>query len=106
MLLKQVSRGLALTLGTAALFSAVSLHADLIRSSKISIPFEFMVQHRSLPAGDYWVEQATGSEVAVLVNVKTGQRVEILRPTANHEPGKTRLEFKSEADGQHLKKIT
>jgi hypothetical protein len=78
-----------------------------VKSEKFAIPFAFEVQnHKTLPAGEYQVEQAAGSELAVLENVQTGKRVQFIRSSSTHEQGKTRLVFENTAAGHELKAIS
>jgi hypothetical protein len=59
-----------------------------------------------LPPGQYQVEQVEGSEIASLVNTKTGERVNFLRPENTHERGKAHLVFENTAEGHSLKSIS
>ena len=92
----------------AALLLAGALQASTIKSEKVEIPFAFSVQnHRiMLPPGQYQVEQQQGTEVASLVNTKTGERVSVLRPENTHEKGKAHLVFENTAEGHSLKSIS
>jgi hypothetical protein len=104
---KTATRAFAFISTAALLLSASTLHASTVKSEKFQIPFDFQVQkQKTLPAGEYQVQQATGSEVAILVNTRTGERVELLRPTSTHEEGKTRLVFESTENGHSLKQIS
>jgi hypothetical protein len=87
----------ALILGTSA------VQASNVKSDKFEIPFALQVQkHKTLPAGEYEVQQAGGSDFAILVNRHTGERVQFLRPPNTHEDGKARLIF----EGHSLKRIS
>ena len=78
-----------------------------VKSEKFEIPFDFQVQrHKTLPAGEYQIEQATGSAFATLVNTKTGEEVEFLRPATTHQQGKARLVFENTENGHTLKQIS
>jgi hypothetical protein len=91
----------------ALLLGASALQASTVKSEKFEIPFDFQVQNRmTLPAGEYQVQQASGSELAMLVNTKTGKGVQFIRPSSLHEPGKTRLVFEATANGHSLKSIS
>jgi hypothetical protein len=92
--------------GAALLLGALALQASTVQSEKFQIPFEFQVQHKTLPAGQYQVQQATGSDLAFLVNSKTGERIEFLRPSTTREEGKTRLVFENTENGHALKQIS
>ena len=86
-------------------FAALAMQAAPVVSEKFEIPFAFQVHKETLPAGVYQVEQADGSNVAALVNKKTGERVEFLRPASTHLEGKARLVFQSVESRQLLKQI-
>jgi hypothetical protein len=91
----------------AALLGAVALQASAVKSEKFEIPFAFEVQHHKLlPAGEYQVEQAANSELATLVNTKTGERVQFVRSTGTHHEGKATLQFEDTKDGKELKGIS
>ena len=92
----------------AALLVSGALQASTIKSEKVEIPFAFSVQNNRvmLPPGQYQVEQQQGSEVASLVNTKTGERVNVLRPENTHEKGKAHLVFVQTAEGHSLKSIS
>jgi hypothetical protein len=78
-----------------------------LKSEKVEIPFAFSVQNqKTLPPGLYQVEQELGSEIASLVNTKTGERVNFLRPDTTHEKGKAHLVFENTARGHALKSIS
>ena len=86
---------------------AGALHASTIKSENIAIPFEFRVQHhKMMPAGEYRVEQEQGSDIASLVNTKTGERIQFLRPATTHKEGHARLVFEDNANGHVLKRIS
>jgi hypothetical protein len=90
----------------ALILGASALHANTLKSEKCEIPFEFKVQkHQTLPAGEYEVQQASDSNFAMLVNRKTGERVQFLRPSNTHEEGKARLVFENNESGHSLKRI-
>jgi hypothetical protein len=89
----------------ALALSALTLHAAAVKSETFAIPFEFHVQKQIMPAGEYRVQQATGSDIAILVNTRTGKRVEILRPANTHEEGKTKLVFKGAENQRYLTHI-
>lgn len=91
----------------AALLIGGALQASTLKSEKIEIPFAFSVEHSTmLPPGEYQVQQQSGSQFAALVNVKTGQSVQVLRPSNTHKEGKARLLFENTAQGHSLKSIS
>lgn len=105
-MVQKAIRAFALVPCAALLLSGV-LQASTLKSEKVEIPFAFSVQHHKvMPAGVYQLEQASGSEIATLVNTTTGDRVELLRPQATHEQGKAKLVFESNAQGHELKGIS
>jgi hypothetical protein len=84
-----------------------TLQATVLRSDKVEIPFAFNVsKHKTMPAGQYLVEQNTDSEIATLVNTKTGERIQMLSPHNMHHEGKAQLVFESDAAGHKLKAIS
>ena len=94
-------------LPSAILLAGSALQAAAIRAEKVRIPFDFQVQkHKTLPAGEYRVEQDPGAGFASLVNTKTGERVELPSPPTAHEQGKVRLIFENTANGRLLKSIS
>jgi hypothetical protein len=91
----------------AMILGASALQASTVKSDKFDIPFDFKVQkHRTLPAGQYEVQQATDSNFVILMNRKTGERVQFLRPSNTHEEGKARLVFENNENGHLLKQIS
>lgn len=89
----------------ALILSVGALQAATIESEKFEIPFQFQVQKETLPAGSYQIEQADGSNIAVLVNKKTGERVDFIRPASTHREGRARLVFESGESRRLLKRI-
>jgi hypothetical protein len=85
--------------------AALALQAAAVESEKFEIPFSFQVQNETLPAGVYQVQQADGSNIAILINKTTGERVDFLRPAATHKEGKTQLVFRNEEGRRLLKQI-
>lgn len=85
-------RTFALALGSAAIMFTGSAQAAT-RTAKITVPFQFQVNRTTMPAGDYRIEQDFGSDIAMVVNVGTGQRVQVLRPASRRIEGRAKLEF-------------
>lgn len=57
------------------LTTATAAHAQASRSVVVSIPFEFTVGQKTLPAGDYIVKRATrNSDASLLVQSTDGRR--------------------------------
>ena len=97
-------RALALLPCAIAILGSGALQASTtIQSEKFEIPFAFQVQkHTTMPAGEYQVQQAIGSDLAFLVNTKTGERALFVRSANTRESGKAKLEF----EGHKLKQIS
>jgi hypothetical protein len=97
----------AMALGLTAMFATSSLSAQAaMNSKKISIPFAFHVDKVAMPAGEYRLEQEFGKEIVTLVNLQTGQRVQLLRHEAASTPGKSKLFFETGPQGYSLKKLS
>lgn len=94
----------AVGLSAVALPFTGSLYAAS-HSEKIPIPFAFRVGGKALPAGEYWMEQDFGAECAMLVNVQTRERVQVLRK-AGHVQGKVKLVFEAGRNGYALKAVS
>jgi hypothetical protein len=91
----------------AAFLIGSTLQATVLRSDKVDIPFAFSVsKHKTMPAGQYRVEQNTDSEIATLINTKTGERIQMLSPHNTHHEGKAQLVFESNPAGHTLKAIS
>jgi hypothetical protein len=91
------------------ILGASALQASTVKSDRFEIPFAFQVQnHKTLPAGEYQVQQAAGSELATLVNRRTGESFRFIRPwpTPADKEGKFRLMFKNTEEGPILKQIS
>ena len=100
-------RAFALLPCAALILGTTALEASTVKSEKIEIPFEFQVQkHKTLPAGQYEIRQESGSELAILVNRRTGESVQFIRPSSTHEEGKARLTFETTENGHLLKHIS
>jgi uncharacterized membrane protein len=104
--MKNLFRTGAVGVGIAAMVTASALNATTFQTEKIAIPFQFQVAKTTLPAGEYRVQQHFGSGIVYLVNVKTGQQVQVLRNTAGQREGKARLVFENTAGGHVLKTIS
>lgn len=103
--MKNVMRMCALGVGVAAMFGASVLSAASFESQRVSIPFEFHVAKVTMPAGEYKVQESAGSGVTFLINVKTGQQVQMLR-SSGRGTGRTRLVFENNSTGYTLKAIS
>jgi hypothetical protein len=97
----------ALALGLTATFATSSLSAQQgMNSDTISIPFAFHVDKVAMPAGEYRLERVFGKAIVTLVNLHTGQRVQLLRSEATATPGKSKLTFETGPGGYSLKKLS
>jgi hypothetical protein len=96
---------LALTVCAAAILGAGALQAAARRSAPLEIPFAFKVHNKVLPAGTYRIQRGATDGFVTLLNIKTGQQVQILR-TLGGETSKTRLVFEHDTDGYVLKKMS
>jgi hypothetical protein len=103
---KRTLRALAFMPCAALILGASALQASTVRSEKFQIPFPFQAQNHVMPAGVYEVEQAAGSDFAVLINGKTGERVRYRRPSYIRQEGKARLVFENNQNGHLLKQIS
>lgn len=104
---KNVIRVLTLALGVTAVLATNPLSAQTaLRSETVTIPFAFHVQDASLPAGEYRLESIFGKDIVILINVQTGQRVQVLRHEAAGVPGKAKLIFELGAQGYTLKRLS
>ena len=99
-------RAFALLPCAALILGASAMQASAVKSDRFEIPFEFKVQHKTLPAGEYEVRQGADSNFAILVNRHTGERVQVLRSRNTHEEGKARLIFENSENGHLLKRIS
>jgi hypothetical protein len=97
-------RGCALTLGAAAMLGSSVLQAAH-RSEAVEIPFDFKVHRTHLPAGTYRLEHRDAEAFATLVNLKTGEHIELLRPVGK-DTGKAKLVFEHRSAGYVLKRIS
>ena len=97
----------ALALGLTAMFANRPLSAQQVNySDTVSIPFAFHVEKVALPAGEYRLEREFGKPVVGLVNLKTGQRVRLLRSEPTNAPGTSKLYFEAGPRGYWLKKLS
>ena len=104
--MKNVFRTCAVGVGIAAMVTASALNAATIQTEKVDIPFNFQVSKTAMPAGMYRVHQSFGSDIAFLVNVTTGQQVQVLRNIGAHKEGRAKLVFENTASGRVLKTIS
>ena len=99
-------RAFALLPCAALIPGASAMQASAVKLDRFEIPFEFKVQHKTLPAGQYEVQQGADSNFAILVNRHTGERVQFLRPSNTRQEGKARLIFENNENGHSLKRIS
>jgi hypothetical protein len=79
------------------------LKADTSRTQPVTIPFQFHVNNKTLPSGEYRIEQEAGTGIAILLNLKTRERVRVLRSAATRPEGKAILTFVPDKHGYALK---
>ena len=103
--MKNVIRTCAIGVGVAAMLAA-SAFANNFQTERVSIPFQFHVAKVTLPAGEYKVQQVGAAGITFLVNVKTGQQVQLLRSPAGNIQTHVKLVFESTANGYTLKSIS
>ena len=97
----------ALALGLTAMFATSSVPAQqAVYADTVTIPFAFHVEKVALPAGEYRLERVFGKEIVALVNLQTGQRVQLLSHEATRTNGKAKLVFESGPQGYSLKKLS
>ncbi|MCU1232056.1 MAG: hypothetical protein JWP63_23 [Candidatus Solibacter sp.] len=102
----RIYRTLALSLGLTAIFATSNLNATIFYSERVDIPFEFKVGKHVYSSGTYRVEQSFGSDIATLVNLKTGQRVQMLVPVTNRSTDKNLLKFENKNGVRTLKALS
>jgi hypothetical protein len=98
-------QALSMTLAGAAIVGGTVLQAAGHRSEPVEIPFDFTVQGKHLPAGTYRLQKGTSDRFSVLVNLRTGEHIQMLRSLGN-ETGKAKLVFEHQTDGYVLKKLS
>jgi hypothetical protein len=103
--MRKFLKALSLTACTAAMLGTGALQAGSRRSEPVQIPFEFKVNNKVLPAGTYRLQRGVNDAFSSLVNIKTGQRIQLLSPIGS-ETTKTKLVFEREGDGFVLKKLS
>ena len=103
--MKNVFRTCAVGVGIAAILTTSTLNAATFYSEKVAIPFDFRVSKVTMPAGEYRVNQPFSSDIAYLVNIKTGQQVQVLRATSAQTGGRARLVFENTGTGHVLKTV-
>jgi hypothetical protein len=92
--------------GIAAMVTASAFSATTYQTETVAIPFAFQVLKTTMPAGEYQVRQSFGSDIAFLMNVKTGQQVQVLRNSGANKAGSAKLVFETTAGGRVLKTIS
>jgi hypothetical protein len=102
----RIYRTLALGFGLTAIFATSGLNASVFYSATVTIPFEFKAGKHLYSAGEYRVEQEFGKDIAYVVNVKTGQRVQLMRPVNGGTSGNCKLIFENNDGVRVLKKLS
>jgi hypothetical protein len=100
--MKRIYRTCVLSLGAAALLAAGSLNAAVPPGDKVTIPFEFRVMKTTLPAGEYRLQHRAHG-FANLVNVQTGQAVQVVLSGPSGRPAK--LIFQKNGEVPTLKAV-
>ena len=91
----RIFRTLALGIGLTAIFATSGLNATIFYSGRVNIPFEFRAGKQIFAAGEYRVEQDYGHDIAYVVNIRTGQRIQMLRPLNGRQPMKMTINFEN-----------
>ncbi len=99
-------RKFVLGFGLAAIFATSSLNASMYYSQTVNIPFEFRAGKHTYSAGEYRIEQDFGKDIAYLVNLKTGQRLQVMRPINDHSPANGTLTFENSYGVHILKRLS
>ena len=94
---KRIAYAFTLMLGVAALGFGEG------RVWNVTIPYQFHIDKKTLPAGEYQLEQSTGSDIATLINLKTREKVQMIRPMTIQVPGKAYFTLVPDKDGYRLK---
>lgn len=102
--MKNFFRSVLAGLGLTAAFTAGNLNASMV-TKNVSIPFEFKVDKTTMPAGEYRLEQDFGDLRMWVINVKTGQRVLVLRDNSRREEGRARMIFEPTGQGYKLTRV-
>jgi hypothetical protein len=102
----RIFRTLALGIGLTAILATSGLNATVSYTGKVNIPFDFRVGKYVFNAGDYRVEQNYSDDIAFLVNVKTGQRVQFLHPFNSHDRTKMTFVFENVNGLRVFKKLS
>jgi len=71
----------------------------------VNIPFDFKVDNRTMPAGEYRLQGGHFSMVTYLINAQTGRQVQLLRQPEDSPNGKSHLYFTQTGDQYVLKSI-
>ncbi len=103
--MNRILKALSLAAGAAAVLGTGALQAAGHRSDPLEIPFAFTVQGKQLPAGTYRLQRADTNRIEALVNVRTGEQVQILRSLGNNGP-KIKLMFERQGDRYVLRKLS
>jgi hypothetical protein len=101
----QMIRRLALGFGLTAMLATSGLHASMFYTEKANIPFEFRVGKQVYSAGEYRLEQEFGKDIVYLVNVKTGRKLQMLRPLNGRDSGNSKLTFENNGGVRVLKAL-
>jgi len=103
--MRRLSKALFVMAGSAALLGTSVLQAAGRRSEPVQIPFDFVVQGKQLPAGTYRLQREAGDRIEALVNLRTGQQVQMLRSLGG-DGGKVKLQFERQGNTYFLRKLS
>jgi len=91
----RIYRTFAMAFGLTAIFATSGLNATVFYSERVNIPFEFQAGKHVYSAGAYRVEQSFGTDIATLVSLQTGKRVQMLLPIVIRNASGNRLQFQN-----------
>ena len=96
---------LSLGFGLSALFTAPQLGAVDVISQTVNVPFNFKAAGATLPSGDYRIERDFGRQTVYVVNIRTGQQIQVFR---NNPSLATRitLTFETNSQGERVLRIS
>ncbi len=90
-------------LGTGV-FSASGIASEKNHKAQFTVPFNFSVYRKQMPAGDYKV-QDDGRQFVTLRNVRTGESVHVIKAAGSGSERPRSLTFEQTSAGPKLVKI-
>lgn len=95
--MKTTLKNIAMTIGLTAVLGSATLFAQA--DSKANIPFDFQITGATLPAGQYIVKLASGTNTLVFRNVATGHSsVMLTHPLQSGTVEQPKLVFRSNGE--------